>query len=125
MQIEKLKQIVSDLKEMFPGDAFSLGMYSGSVEISYHGCKTYKDATEWFRSIGIRTRTKQVRETYTVVSGKLDGIIFSTYPDELPPTCKKVEYVEKIPKTETVDTGEVIEVKRTKIVCTGKGIVHV
>lgn len=119
---EEIKAMAARLREMFPGNSVSLtsNSYPGcepTAEIVYHGPKTYAEATDWFRSLGIQNRRKTLCNTYTQLSGVADGVEFRTYPDELPPTCRVEKYIEKIPKTETVTTEEFIEVERTRIVC--------
>jgi len=116
---EKLQQIKSLIRKLFPTDHVSITLdRQDNIDISYHGCPTYSSAVAWLREWGVGDRDKHVYDTYTALTGKNEhGVRFATFPDELPPTCRKVEYVERIPKTETVTTDEFVEVKRTKIVC--------
>ena len=104
---------------MFPNGSASITTYSfmEEIQICYHGTKTYQDATGWFRSLGIQMRSKEPEQTYTRIRGKADGVEFVTYPDELPPTCHIEKYMERIPKTQIIETGEFIEVPRERIVC--------
>lgn len=117
---EEIKQIGLRLHEL-------IGAVSVQIQLSEEGIVTvqefhindYKKATVFLRSLGIKTRSKQVFENFTCVSGMVDGVKFEVHPSDLPPTCHKEEYVERIPKTQTVETGEFIEITKTRIVCSG------
>lgn len=122
---EKLKKIATQLHKLFPGGMVTLqvNVHEGNVtglELSYFGTRTYVEATEWMRDLGIGKREKAVYNTYTALTGEVDGIKVRTYPDDMPPTCRLETYTEKIPVTQTVNTGEFVEVQRTRVVCDGK-----
>ena len=117
-QIEAVRRAAKILREAFAGGHFSLMIYAeDSIQFAYHGCKTYASATEWFRSLGAGVRRKQVYDNYTELTGTVGDITFIAYPDELPPTCRKVKKIERVPKTQTVETGEFIEITREVIEC--------
>jgi hypothetical protein len=56
---------------------------------------------------------------FTTIEGSAQGVLATVYCDQLPPTCRIETVTERIPKRETVDTGEFIEVQKRKVVCTG------
>jgi hypothetical protein len=116
---QEVKAMAERLKQLFPDGTISLTAYSfmQEIQICYHGTKTYQEATNWFRELGIQVRSKKPETTYTRIRGKSDGVEFVTYPDELPPTCHVEKYKERVPKTQTIETGEFIEIERERIVC--------
>jgi len=116
-QVEAVKIAVAILKSAFPGEIVGLQIGLGDPSFNYHGTKTYAEATEWLRSVGCSTREKHPFQTYTQLTGQSEGISWTTYPDELPPTCRKVTKTERIPKTKTVETGEFIEIAREVVEC--------
>lgn len=118
-QVEAVKKAVAILREAFPRDHISLNVArDNDISLSWFGCKTYAASTEWFRSLDCGIRSKRPNDTYTVISAKSpDGIEWTTFPDELPPTCRKIKKVERVPKTQTVETGEFIEVTREVVEC--------
>lgn len=118
-RIERLQAIALELREMFPGDRLvQLSVdHEGKVDLGFHGNTTYQQATEWYRSFGIQVRQKAVRGNYTCLRGTVDNVTLVTYPDELPPSCRKVKKIERIPKLETKETGEFIEIEREVIEC--------
>lgn len=77
----------------------------------------YEVGVEVMRKLGIRKWKKEIYETWSTLGAELDGVNIIIFTDSLPPTCRLVEVVEKVPKTQTVDTGEFIEVKRMKVEC--------
>lgn len=120
-KIERIKSIAAKLAALFPGVFVQLGVEAdGRIDLYYHGTKTYREGTEWLRSMGASKRAKTPHIaglTYTTLKGEVDGVTLTTFPDELPPSCRKVVKVERIPKVQTVETGEYIEVKREVIEC--------
>ncbi len=91
-----------------------------ALEITVYGCKTYAEGTELLRSIGIGEREKQIIDDdkpWVSVKGNIGADEVSAYCDGLPPSCRIETFVERIPKQQTVDTGEFVEVERSKIVC--------
>lgn len=117
-KIAEIKRIAAQLAALYPGCSMTLMVTQwNTVQFSYHGSKTYGEATDFFRELGIQQREKRVYPTYTAVEGETDGVTVITYPDELPPTCKKVIKIERVPKTKVVETGEFYEVAREVIEC--------
>lgn len=117
-QLEAVRRATQILREAFGGRHFSLMVYGeNSIQLCCHGYKTYAEATEWLRSLGAGDRDKRVHDTYTELRGRIGNLEFITYPDELPPTCRKVTKIERVPKTQTVETGEFIEITREVIEC--------
>lgn len=126
-RIHGLKELLREIRELFP-EARYISMSTRVEtegadvieEISLHlhnENNTYAKASQLMRDLGIEDREKHVYDTYTQLDGEVDGVKVTTFPDELPPTCRKVTITEKIPKTQTVDTGEFIEVTKTIIQC--------
>lgn len=126
-KVTKILEAAKLLEEALPTCNVNLSVCQNrsivvSVYSIHDGEFTYKYATELMRSLGIRSWEKAVQVTYTELTGKVDDIEVRLYPDGLPPTCRKVKYIERIPKTQTVTLeGDFIEVEREKVVCSGKG----
>lgn len=116
-QVEAVNKAIAILREAFPGAPVSLSIYSTWAQVLWHGTSTYAEAVEWYRSLGCKTREKHPFDTYTQLDGEAHGIKWSTFPNELPPTCRKVKKVERVPKTKTVETGEFIEIEREVVEC--------
>lgn len=91
-----------------------------TISISVHEIATYAEGTEAMRQLGCGVRRKVPRENYTELHGESGGVTVYVYVNELPPTCRKVTKIERIPKTETRETGEFIEIEREVVVC-GEG----
>jgi hypothetical protein len=124
-KIKRVKEIAEALRAMFPEGHLQLDI-SEETTLNCFAPKTYAESTEFFRELGIQVRTKIVYPSFTSVSGERDEVIVKAYPDELPPTCRKVKKIERIPKTATVETGEFIEVEREVIECgNGERLGHV
>jgi hypothetical protein len=66
-------------------------------------------------------RNKQIIEgsdgPWVNLYGDAGGISVNVYCSELPPSCRLEKWIEKIPKTQTVEAGGFIEVERLKVVC--------
>jgi len=121
----RLRAIATELHALFPQRHidFSLSHYLEvpSVDISIFGFKSYAEATEFFRSLGIGTRTKSVyndHEARTVLKGKMaSDIHFTAYCSGLPPSCRLEKKIVQVPKIETREVGEMIEIERVEVVC--------
>lgn len=107
--------------------AIDLRRYAGKdVVISVHGCKSYREATEVCRIFGVGEREKRTYEDLsdngrTVLLGEIaPGIALHVYSDGLPPSCRLEKTIERVPKKHTIDTGEFVEIERTRVVC-GQG----
>lgn len=118
-QIDAVKKAAAILREAFPHGHISLTVArNDELSVAWFGCTTYAAATEWFRSLGCGKREKRPYDTYTSIRAvSPEGIEFTTYPDELPPTCRKVTITERVPKTQTVVTDEYVDVTRTVVEC--------
>lgn len=121
--LDQVKEMGSILRKAFP-DIYSVSINArhGETEIMLHNFTTNAEATEVMRSFGIGDREKSVfnsegRPWHTLEGKTENGVRVQAFVNGLPPTCRIEKYVEKIPKTETVDTGSFIEVERQKIVC--------
>lgn len=127
MSIEIMNRIGSMAKEleaMFPGLYPQIHVrWQGSFALAIHGCGDYQATTELARRLGVSERKKQVHnpdQPWFVLSGESEGIQIDLFGSGLPDSCAIVKVTEKIPKQNTVDTGEYIEVERKQIVCGGK-----
>ena len=117
---KRLEEMAVAMREMFPGKTCSVGV-SGSktLTLEIHNCN-HDSATAIMREIGIGKRSKMIIQDWHVLQGNTEaGLHVTCYCSGLPPTCHLEIYTEKIPKTQTVDTGEFVEVTRTKVVCSG------
>jgi hypothetical protein len=127
-KLTRIKQMALELAEMFPAPRIGLSVANGAASIALHGCNDYQQATDMLRSLGMGKRDKQVltvdqgtpsERVFTTIEGAAQGVSATVYCDSLPPTCRIETVTERIPKRETVDTGEFIEVQKRKVVCTG------
>lgn len=124
---DKVKAILEQIKELFPdidpdngSVAFVVRAYLGP-EVAIHGFKTYDAGTTALRELGCGDREKQIYpEGRCVLISHNQGIEYVAYVSELPPTCHLETFTEKIPKQKTVDTGDFVEVVRTRVVCSEK-----
>lgn len=121
-----LKRLAQELSAIFP-EGNSVELYirrytdPPDVQVAIHGVKSYEEGTAIFRRLEIQRRNKSVWNDYqarTVLQADIGpGISLSVYCSGLPPSCRIEKTVEKVPKQQTIDTGEFIEIERTKIVC--------
>jgi hypothetical protein len=128
---DKLDALRKLIRETFPAHHKRIGIhifesFDGTgkdvLDITFYECASYAEGSNMLRSLGIGVREKQILSEessapWVNVKGKLGDDEFSAYCTGLPPSCKKVTFIEKIPKTQTVDTGEFVEVERVKVVC--------
>lgn len=122
-RIEILKQAAELLRQVKPLESsIEINVNNNIVTVSAWNPGTYEQATEWLRSFGVGIRHKEPNSdgSFTSIRGEAQGIWFAAYPEGLPPTCRKEKYVERIPKQQTVETGEFIEVERERVVCSEK-----
>ncbi len=97
----------------------------GSIDINLHEAGTYVQATETLRKLGIGKRNKRVIQTgesyWSIAYGDIaPGITVTAFCSDIPSTCHVEKYTEKIPKQQTIDTGQFVEVERIRVVCGGK-----
>lgn len=121
-QIEAVQQAAAILRAAFPVGHLSIDLseFEG-VTVNWFGARTYAEATEWLRALGVKDRSKSVYMTYTALRGQSEiapTITWTAFTNELPPTCRKVKKIERV--TQTVETGEYIEITREVIVCGGE-----
>ncbi len=123
---EQLERLAQELDALLPyGHCVQMNIrrYASPPDlcIDIHGVKSYKAATGIFRALGIQKRNKTPcadGELRTVLEGNLSETIHVTvYCAGLPPSCRVVKFKERIPKAQTVETSEFIEVERIKVVC--------
>lgn len=118
----KLDALQEQIKQTFPMHQWlSVELYAGRLTVIFHECGDYEQASDVLRQCGIQTRNKQIYNAtgspWTEVSGKIGATLLQARGDGLPPSCKLEKFTERILKTQTVDTGEFVEVERTKVVC--------
>ena len=124
-QLDKIRRLAAELSEIFPqGHSVELNVrrYGGNLAINIHGCKSYDEATEIFRRFGVgkRHKTPYADElgVRSVVQGKLaPDLSMTVFCEGLPPSCRLETFTERVPKTQTVESGEFIEIERTRVVC--------
>ena len=119
---ERIKQISAELLEMFPvGETITLAARRDrKPTLMIQTVGNYADASEIMRELGVNKRTKQVHhpeDPWNVLIGESEGVEFDVYSDGLPPSCRLVRKIEKIPKAITSETGDFIEVERMEIQC--------
>jgi hypothetical protein len=109
------------------GTYVEVGIYReiGHISLRIHGLPDYVTGVSLMRSFSIKSWNKRsfgdADSPSCVLEADLGenvGVIL--YCKGLTPTCKLVKRIERIPKSQTVETGELIEVERTVIEC-GKG----
>lgn len=123
--MKNLQELIDGLNEIGKGRTTVLSFYSPTfVELAIHDVPSYDEATRILRDFGIGEREKQPLGTeQTYVCGQLnEHVKIGVYCMGLPPTCHLERYKERVPKTQVVDSGEFIEVERTRVVC-GKEVV--
>lgn len=90
------------------------------IELSVFGL-THEAALEVTRRLGVKDRSKSLfdpESPWHILQGKTpEGIIVKCFCAGLPPHCRIEKVKERVPKTQTVELGEFIEIERTKIVC--------
>lgn len=92
------------------------------VLIQVHGCKDYTEATAVCRHFGVGDREKVTWNDSphgrTTLRGQIaPGITLHVFSEGLPPSCRLEKIIERVPKSETRETGDFIEVERTRVVC--------
>lgn len=117
-------QTIQQIRDWFPQapGEMSVNINSYGVTVCLHEVKDYALATEILRSVGIADRDKQIFESdgrhLVNLHGRTpEGIEIKVFCEQLPPTCRLEKTLERIPKQQTVDTGDFIEVERLKVVC--------
>lgn len=95
-----------------------------SIQLRFHNAGSYDNGIAMMRLMGIRNWRKLVcrpEDPFTCLQAEYNfkgkTIYITIYCSGLPPTCKIETVMSKIPKSQTVDTGEFIEVPVRQIVC--------
>lgn len=124
---QKAAELIAAIHKLFQDapDSITINIHkvfnATRLEMTLHGFRSHEDGTTFLRELGIGKREKQVIETdekyWHALSGEADGVKFSVYCAGLPASCKLVTEMKKVPKQETVDTGEFIEVPFKRVVC--------
>jgi hypothetical protein len=118
-------ELIHEIKSLFPDapDSITINLYSSAnQEVNFHGFKDYASGTEFLRSLGFADREKQIvggdtESPWIAIKGRIGNTTFETCCAGLPPSCRKVTTMKKVPKQQTIDTGEFIEVPETRVVC--------
>ncbi len=123
-KVKRIKEIAAELAAMFPGRRVDLDGCGDSnnnlLRLYIFGPKTYDEATEELRSLGVGTREKTPTKDNTTLDGRIEGIHVYTYCPQLPPTCHLEKRTRRIPKTEVVTVAnQFVEVEETVVVCDG------
>ena len=125
-QLANIKRAAAFLKLAFAacpsGSRPSLAIgYDGQIAVSVFEVGNNDAATQLMRDLGIGEREKTIHEAGTrpwhTLCGKNDGVTVTAFVDGVPHTCKIEHYVEQVPKTQVVTTGEFVEIPRTRVVC--------
>jgi hypothetical protein len=126
----KIAALMAELHAQYGRGSVTASCYSAKYgpSFTFHDAGTYQEGTELLRSLGCDERTKQIVDESTnpwsSIAGKTtEGVEVSAYCSGLPPSCKMEVYKERIPKTQTVETAEFIEIERKRVVC-GERAVH-
>lgn len=97
---------------------------NGLIHLDFHEVGGYQNGIEMMRLMGIKTWNKSVvrpEDPFTYLSATItegeDRIYIGVYCEGLPPTCKIETIMTKIPKSETIETDDFIEIPIRKIVC--------
>ena len=125
---ETITALAAQLNALLPfGHSVELNVrryaHPQDICLAIHGIKSYAQAQEIFRVLGIQKRNKSVYsddEPRSVLQGKLSELINVTvYCAGLPPSCRLETITERIPKTHIIEnpTGEFVEIERTRVVC--------
>lgn len=117
-----IKRIAVELRALFPCDhnielKTAIGVPPRVVIV---GAFTYAEGTELLRQHHLGVRHKEVYDAgfnWTKISANLGEVTIEAWADGLPPTCRIIKEKVKIPKTQTVDTGDFIEIEKTRVVC--------
>ena len=118
-----LQNIADMMRVLFPEvprPSFGL-TFDGPAHLRLHGIESYAAATALMQRLGIGEREKSAHDAerpWGTLAGHLpNGIEVTCFHDGLAPSCSVVTEMVDIPKTQTVDTGEFIQVPKRRIVC--------
>lgn len=127
---DEIKEIARRLSDLFPGAGSAQCTVirnegvGNDIKIDLFNVGGYDAGTTLLREFGVGEREKQPHNDelgiWHALKGESNGVSFTVFCDGLPHSCRIVKYTEKIPKQATVDTGEFIEVERSRVMCDGK-----
>lgn len=125
-KLNKVRELALGLRALIPeGNSVKIefrGYHSLPVELTVFGVPSVAEGMELLRSLGVDKRHKQPyanNEVYTAIQGDADDVHVVAFCDGLPPSCKLEKVIERVPKSQTVTTGEFVEIERVKIICGG------
>ena len=129
MDIAKITQAVKLVQQLAienNGNTVTVDARSGYMCITFHGIENTDSGMEMLKRIGVGKRAKMVVDKnttspWTSVDGYLaDGTRIQAFCAGIPHTCHIETFTEKVPKSQTVTTGEMVEITRTRVVCLDK-----
>jgi len=112
-----LVRILERSKLVNPETHYHVDANTDDVELHIFQCGDYMNARALLREAGIGSVAKSVHPTYTALHADYQGVKVWAYSAGLPPTCRLTTVMKKVPKTQTVECGEFIEVPETKVEC--------
>lgn len=117
---QTLERIAVELSAMFPDCSAEVYTTPRYKKLTLH-TPSYAAGVEACRLLGIPRWSKDVFESsgrqIHSINAKAGEVTVCIIGEGLPPTCHLETITERVPKTKTVDTGEFIEIQRTKVVC--------
>jgi hypothetical protein len=120
---ETLKRMAAELRTLFPesGIVELSASESGQIYVTLHQCGNYQEASAILSRHGFGERNKQIvgdnKDAWCNVFADDGKFSIRAFANGLPPSCKIVREKVQIPKRETVDTGEFIEIEQERVVC--------
>ena len=119
------------LRELFPEAmhiALNVNRYTDldlphtTTSIMFHRIGDYQAGTALLQRIGVGDRRKAIHDEntdkpWTSLNGELEGIEVTAICDTLPPTCRIETVTKRIPKTQTVESGEYVEIQERVVRC--------
>lgn len=118
---ETIKRIAAELRALFPcAHLIELHTWPEQPPRVVINGGDYAEGTELLRQHGLGTRSKEIYDAdfkWTKISAKADDVTIEAWADGLPPCCRIVTETVKVPKTQTVDTGDFIEIQKQRVVC--------
>ncbi len=119
MNPNRIKELALELTKAAEGRNVQIETGYGNVPTVTFFDDTYEKATDTLREFGAGIRHKHPDDTgtFTRIEAHSDGVNLIAFAYTLPPTCRVEIVKRKIPKTQTVDTGEFIEIEERKLVC--------
>jgi len=118
----RIKQIGEELGALIPDCCVQMQVVEGVVSLGLHRIPDNATGMRITRDLGVEDRSKSVFDASTsrpwhTLTGESEGVKVTAYCQQLPPSCKLVTEFKHVPKTETRETGEFIEIPVTRAVC--------